>query len=212
MEPGPNPVGGIVGGDLGFMAADGRAGALLESATAAGSAAVTQWPARLLLTAVVVALMVLAIWAMARGWRRRERSQADLPAPLEVPQRVGQELTAGEVEGRYFGTSSAQSWLDRIVAHGLGNTGRAGCSVYVDGILIDRDGEPALWIAQEQITAVYLDRGMAGQMAERDGLVVITWTPGADVWWESGFRPDTTEGLREMLTATAGYRDSGVVR
>lgn len=209
---------------------------------AQNSAPVTQWPARLALTALVVGAMALAVWGMAVGWRRRGARQMHLPMPATMPVDPGADRTGGEVPGRYFGTSSAKSWLDRIVAHGLGATGRAGCTVFERGIWIDRDGAAALWIEADQIAEVDVDRGVAGQIAEKDGLLVITWTPGTTVasgeamsgpgrgriqdqqgdpsqdqtreriWWETGFRPDTTQGLATLLRATVDYRDSGAMK
>jgi hypothetical protein len=158
---------------------------------AAASQEVTEWPQRLALTAAVLAVSVLAVWGMWRSWRRR--AAVELPV-APVPPGYTPDL---EVTGRYVGTSPAQDWMRRVVAGGLGAPGNATADVAAAGVRLERIGEPGVFIAAEQITAVELGRGVAGQVAEKDGLVVWFWSAG-DTALQTGFRPDQAQDVVQL--------------
>ncbi len=155
---------------------------------AAESAAVTDWGPRILLTAAVVLVIILATWGMWRGWRARAASQASMPPPAPAPQR-GRDLPGPGVAGRYVATTSAGDLLDRIVVHGLGHRGRAWLAITPEGVLITRRGEPDLWIPGASMSDVRLGSGQAQQAFEAGGLVLIEWQLG-DRRVETGFRAD----------------------
>lgn len=160
----------------------------MNTLLAAESQQVTAWPQRLALTAVVLAVTALAVWGMWRSWRRR----AAVELPLQpVPAGYLPDL---EVAGRYVGTAPADDWMQRIVASGLGAPGNATADVAQQGVRLERIGEPSVFIAAAQITDVTLGRGVAGQVAEKDGLVLWYWTAG-DADLQSGFRPDRPEDV-----------------
>jgi len=160
---------------------------------AAQSQEVTSWPQRLALTAAVVALIALAVWGMWRSWHRR--AAIDLPL-REEPANYEPTLA---VAGRYVGTAPAADWMQRVVASGLGAPGLAAAGVGAAGIRLERTGEPSLFIAADQITDVELGRGVAGQVAEKDGLVLWYWTAG-DAALQTGFRPDAAEDVVALYT------------
>ncbi len=155
----------------------------MNSLLAAESQQVTEWPQRLGLTAVVLAVTALAVWGMWRSWRRR--AAVDLPL-RPVPAGYVPALEAG---GRYVGTAPAADWMQRVVASGLGAPGNATADVAEQGVRLERIGEPSVFIAADQITDVSLGRGVAGQVAEKDGLVLWYWSAG-DTDLQTGFRPD----------------------
>lgn len=157
---------------------------------------VTQWPERLALTVVVLAIIGLAVWGMWRGWRNRARRQQFLAEPAGIPSAPADVRL--EFPGRYVATVIAPDWLDRVVAHGLGAPGRADVTVRSDGVLIDREGASALFIPAVCIVTAEPGTGLAGEVVERDGLLVITWRLG-DVEVATGVRADRAADQRAAM-------------
>lgn len=162
---------------------------------AATSQEVTAWPQRLALTLVVLAVMGLSVWAMWRSWHRR--------AAMDLPLRTAPETYTAEVSapGRYLGTAPADDWMRRVVAGGLGAPGNATASVGSQGVLLERVGEPDAFIADDQIVAAEPGRGVAGQVAEADGVVIWFWNAG-DTRLQTGFRPDAPDDVARLLART----------
>jgi hypothetical protein len=156
---------------------------------AAESAPVTAWGPRLALTAVVLAVIGLAIWGMLRGWRAREARQADLP---ELPAAPAEVLAEPGVAGQYVATTTSGDLLDRIVAHGLGHRGRAELRAGEQGVLIQRIGEVDLWIPRADLRAVRLGSGQAQKAFEAGGVILISWQLGNRMV-DTGFRADDPE-------------------
>ncbi len=155
----------------------------------AGSAPVTSWGPRLLLTVAVLALLLLGLWGMRRGWAARRERQADVVAPPQAPPDLDGRPS---ITGQYVATTTAGDLLDRIVAHGLGNRGRAEMVLSDEGVLLRRVGEPSVWIPRAAIRDVRLGSGQAQKAFERGGLILITWALGEHVV-ETGFRGDDPE-------------------
>jgi len=143
---------------------------------------------RLVLSLVVLACFLLALWGMRIGWRRKARSQsARVPPFPEVPAVPGEpELTAA---GLYVSTTTAGNWQDRIVTRGVGMRGRAQLRWYPGGIAVDRAGARGFWIPRESIVDARLGGAIAGKVMGTDGLLLITWRAG-DVELDTGFRAD----------------------
>ncbi len=167
---------------------------------------VTQWPQRLLLTVIVLVVVGLAVVGMWWGWRNRARRQVDIPAPTTTPDQLGPSLA--EAEGRYVGTARAGDWLDRVVVHSLGVRSGAAMSVHREGVLFRRTGAPEIFIPAEDLIDVRSDRGAAGTVVERNGMMVLRWRLGSDDV-ETGFRGDQTVPHAAVLTAAAGLVPGG---
>jgi hypothetical protein len=163
---------------------------ILFAAAPAQSAPVTNWPVRLLLVVLVFAVIALVLWGMRRGWRNRQRRQADLGEPATVPEDLAQD--AETVSGVYLGSVMAGDWLDRIAAHGLGTRSRVDAVVVDAGIALQRSGARSFFIPAEHIVAVRRERGIAGKAFEKDAVVVVTWMLG-DTAIDTGIRPDHTD-------------------
>lgn len=186
----------------------GGFGAVLAFALDRTSPQVTQWPQRLLLSVIVLLVVGLAVLGMWWGWRNRARRQGDIPAPTPTPtpDQLGPSLA--EAEGRYVGTARAGDWLDRVVVHSLGVPSRAAMSVHREGVLFRRTGAPEIFIPAEDLVDVRSDRGAAGTVVERDGMLVLRWRLGSgDV--ETGFRGDQTVPHAAVLAAAAGLVPGG---
>ncbi len=159
---------------------------------------VTAWPQRLLLTAVFVAITALAIWGMWRSWHRRAAMQLPVAtAPVDFAARE-------QIAGRYLGTAPASDWMQRVVANGMGAPGNAIANIADPGVLLTREGEPDLFISAAQIIGVQIGRGVAGQVAEKDGIVLWLWQAG-DTALQSGFRPDTPEEVATLFQVSQRF-------
>lgn len=159
-------------------------------------ATVTNWPLRVALILVVLLVIAWALWAMRRGWLHRKERQADVPAPADVPP-PGVALGT-PVPGLFAGTGTHGDWLDRIVVHDLGVRSRAVLSYGPDGIWLDRVGARSVFIPAAAVVAIRADRGVAGTVRERDGMVVVTWRLG-DRELDTGFRADAGADHRACL-------------
>jgi len=171
------------------------------------SAPVTQWPLRILLVLIVVAVIALVLLGMRRGWVRRARAQESIPAPA-VPTEQADAWVA--VPGVFVGTTAHGDWLDRIVVHDLGVRSRALVEVRSDGVAIWREGARDVFIPAADLRSAGLARGIAGKAYERDGVLVVTWELGGRLM-DSGLRADTTDGQASLLDALARRTDAGGV-
>ena len=165
------------------------------------SAEVTAWPERLLLTAAVVAVILLTVWAMWRGWQRRAaKEESQIPAPPVAPGNLSEPIAVAE--GKYIGTVRSGDWMVRVLAHGLGAPAQARLSVHHEGVLIDRDGAPEVFIPTESLRHVGVGRGLAGTVVERDGMTIIGWDCGG-VALDTGFRSPVAADQLEVTQAAA---------
>ena len=115
----------------------------MSSLVAAASPHVTQWPQRLLLTAVVLVVVVLAVLGM---WRGGATGSGDRPTWRTGRCAVGPGRPLARADGRYVGTVRSGDWLDRVVAGGLGPVGPAALEVSAVGVLLERAGQVPLFI------------------------------------------------------------------
>lgn len=170
-------------------------------------AEVTDWPQRLLLVGIVVAVIALALWAMRRGWRARQRRQLDIPAPMDAPP---EQWRLGEpVPGLFAGTGTSGDWMDRIAVHDLGVRSRARLSWGDDGVFLEREGSRSVAIPAAAITGVRADRGVAGTVRAKDSMIVITWHLG-DRLVDTGFRADASPDHTTVLDGLMAAFPTGV--
>ncbi len=170
-------------------------------------AQVTDWPQRLLLVGVVVAVIALALWAMRRGWRARQRRQQDVPAPMDAPS--GDWRLGEPVAGLFAGTGTAGDWMDRIAVHDLGIRSRAQLSWGDGGVFLDREGARSVAIPAGAIAGVRTDRGVAGTVRAKDSMIVITWRLG-DRLVDTGFRADASPDHTTVLDGLMAAFPTGV--
>ncbi len=139
------------------------------------------WQAVMLL--LVVLLVAYAL--MWRGWRRRA-GKHDLP-PL-VPAPALTDLPPAELAGdaRYFGTTVAGDWLDRVVAQGLGARSSCRLSLSAEGLDVIRVAG-SFRIPVAALRGARHDQGIAGKVVPPHGVLVVTWQHG-DFVLDTGFR------------------------
>jgi len=150
----------------------------MNSATLVGS---------LIFAAVLVVAIAVAIQLMMLGWRRRSERQEELIGELpNVPDEVGPATTT--IRGMYVGSTLAPKWNERITAGDLGYRSKAVLTRYPEGILLERIRANPIWIPQESISVVRTERGMAGKVAARNGILAIRWRLPSGVEIDTGFR------------------------
>ncbi|WP_354643563.1 hypothetical protein [Kitasatospora camelliae] len=149
-------------------------------------ARVTDWPGYIGWTVGLLIVIGLVYWLMRQGWNWRRTLQSGLPPLPAVPADAGPAIL--ETSGRYHGSTTAGNWLDRVVAHGLGNRSRADLTLTERGLLVLRPGDTDLWIPAQALTGARQDSGIAGKVVPA-GILVVTWTlDGTAI--DSGVRAD----------------------
>jgi hypothetical protein len=130
---------------------------------------------------IVLAVGLLALWGMRRGWLRRgETSIAWVPDLPAVPADGDgpRDLGAARSEAfaaTYVSSTRSGDYLERVVAHDLGVRSAAAVQVFDAGIRITRIGARDVFVPAASLRAVGTTNGIAGKFVGRDGIVVLTW-------------------------------------
>ena len=152
----------------------------MSSATLVGS---------LIFAAVLVVVIAVVIQLMMRGWRRRSDRQLDLIGDLpDLPDELGTATTS--TRGLYCGCTMAPEWNERITSSDLGYRSKAVLTRYPEGILVERVRATPIWIPRESITAIRMERGIAGKVVVRVGVLAIRWRLPSGVEIDTGFRAE----------------------
>lgn len=163
---------------------------------------------RLLLTALVLAILALGVWGMRRSWLRQARSQSVRYPPLpEVPEAPGDPLLP-PAPGLYVSTTAAGRWQDRIVTRGMGLRSSATLTLRPAGVVVQRHGAPGFLIPAESLLDAGRARAIAGKVMGTEGLLVITWRLGERPV-DTGFRADDIESYDDWIDAVRRLRDAG---
>lgn len=157
---------------------------------------------RLLLVLVCLGVLVVGLWGMRLGWRHRAARQYGLESLPEPAAELGTPIIEAE-SGLYVGTTSARSWQDRIVVHGLGRRAAAAVTLFPAGLVIDRIGDSAIYIPAASIIEGRLAPALAGKVVGARGLLVVRWRLG-DWVLDTGFRADDERHYPDWLRAIAG--------
>ena len=149
-------------------------------------------------TLVLFGLLGLAYLLMWRGWKKRG-TKHDLPPLVDIPK--VKDLPAAKLDSaaRYFGTTLAGDWLDRVVARGLG--ARSSCRIRLspEGLDVVRVAG-SFRIPVAALRGARHDQGIAGKVVPPHGVLVVTWVHG-DYTLDTGFRltEATTEGHNQWV-------------
>jgi hypothetical protein len=141
----------------------------------------------LIFAAVLAVVIAVVIQLMIRGWRRRAMRQEELIGELpELPDEVGAATIT--TRGLYCGCTMSPDWNDRITAGDLGFRSKAVLTHYPEGILLERIRAKPIWIPREAVVAVRMERGIAGKVVVRIGVLAIRWRLPSGVEIDTGFR------------------------
>ncbi|WP_235900435.1 PH-like domain-containing protein [Lolliginicoccus suaedae] len=143
---------------------------------------------RLVLTVALFAVWAILVWLMIRAWRRRGELQEGIVGALApVPAALGDPVL-GPSHGLYVGSTLAPSWINRVAVGDLGDRANADLLAFVDGLLLARQGASDVWIPRDQVLGLRTERGLAGKVMTKDGLLVIRWRTSTGAEIDSGFR------------------------
>jgi hypothetical protein len=143
----------------------------------------------LIFAAVLVVVIAVVIQLMMRGLRGRAQRQQELIGNLpDLPDELG--MASAHSRGMYVGSTFAPAWNERVTAGDLGYRSKAVLTRYPEGIMVERTRANPIWIPQGLITAVRTERGIAGKVAARNGILAIRWRLPSGVEIDTGFRAD----------------------
>lgn len=148
----------------------------------------------LIFAAVVVIVITVVIQLMMRTWHRRSQQQAELIGALpDIPDHVGAATIS--TRGHYCGSMMAPGWSERIAAGDLGFRSKAVLTRYAGGIMVDRIRAQPIWIPQDSITGIRMERRMTGRI----GILAIRWRLPSGVEIDTGFRANNRGDYDDWL-------------
>lgn len=154
---------------------------------------------RAALTLGMLVLVALLCLLMLKGWRSRQRRQADLPAP-PLPAAQRGEVLVGATPGVFVGTTFADDWLDRVAVHDLAHRAAGWLVVATDGVHVEREGLPDLYLPFGNLEAATTGDAHAGKVVGKDGLLLVDWRLGGRLL-TSSFRADDHDAHRRLAGA-----------
>lgn len=152
----------------------------------------------LIFAAVLVVVIAIVIQLMMRGWRRRADRQAALIGTLpDQPETLGSASIT--TRGIYCGCTLAPEWNERVTAGELGYRSKAVLTRHPEGIMLQRIGARPIWIPQESISAIRMERGIAGKVVARIGILAIRWRLPSGTEVDIGFRANSRDDYDAWL-------------
>ena len=152
----------------------------------------------LIFAAVLVVVIAVVIQLMMRAWRRRAQQQAELIGTLpEMPGQVS--MATITTRGVYVGCTVEPAWSERITAGDLGYRSKAVLTRYPEGIMMERVRAQPIWIPQKSIMAIRIERGIAGKVVARIGILVIRWRLPSGIEIDTGFRANQRDDYATWL-------------
>ena len=142
---------------------------------------------RAILVVVCIVILLLTLLAMRTGWRNRMARQSVLPPLPARPADLGAEVL--RADGLYVGTTYSSSWQDRVIHAGLGERAAATAALSAAGLMLDRDGAPAIFVPRTAFVEARLAAGLAGKVMGEGGLLVLRWRIG-EAELDTAFRAD----------------------
>ena len=158
---------------------------------------------RVLLTAAVLLAVVLLWLLMLKGWRSRIRRQGDLPPPPSPPEVRG-EVVVPATPGLFVGTTFADDWLDRVAVHDLAHRAAGWIRLDTDGVTVEREGLPDLFLPWADVERASLGDALAGKVIGSGGMVLLDWRLGGRLL-TSGFRADDHGAHQRLVDAVNAH-------
>ena len=149
---------------------------------------------------IIGLLLVIGLlyWLMRQGWLWRRTQQSGIPPLPVAPKTTTQPIL--ELEGRYHGTTTAGDWLDRVVAHRLGERSLVELTLSAEGLNVVRPASASFFVSIAELRGARTDRGIAGKVVPEGGLLVVTWQHG-DKLLDTGVRADHPAEHESWVTA-----------
>ncbi|MCV7078388.1 PH-like domain-containing protein [Mycobacterium szulgai] len=156
----------------------------------------------LIFAAVLVVVIAVVIQLMMRGWRRKAQRQHEVIGTLpDVPETLGSASVT--TRGIYCGCTLAPEWNDRVTTGDLGYRSKAVLTRYPEGIMMQRIRARPIWIPRESISAIRMERGIAGKVVARHGILAIRWRLPSDIEIDTGFRANNRDDYSDWLQEAA---------
>ena len=141
---------------------------------------------------VVIVVFLVLLGLMARGWRNRSRSQANLFDTLPQPPTDPGEVVLGPLSGVYIGSTVAGDWQARIARAPLGHRSAGTLTAYTEGLRLEL-ADATVWIPRADLVDVRRASALANKTVPGGGILVARWqVDGNDgrTLIDSGFRAD----------------------
>jgi hypothetical protein len=143
----------------------------------------------LIFAAVLVVVIAVVIQVMMRSWQRRaQQHQAVIGELPDMPDEVSTATLT--TRGLYCGCAVGPAWNERIVAGDLGYRSKAVLTRYPEGILLERVRAKPIWIPDESIVAIRMERAIGAKVVARIGILAIRWRLPSGGEIDTGFRAD----------------------
>lgn len=131
---------------------------------------------RVLIGAAILVVVAVLFLLLARGWRARQRAQADLGRPDSPPDDLGAATFTDDL--LYVATTRADAPLDRITVAGLGFRARATVETAPSGVVLDLAGRGPVFIPKAAIRGVGRATWTIDRVVDTDGLIFLRWVLG----------------------------------
>ncbi|CAN5491845.1 hypothetical protein BH09ACT4_BH09ACT4_15970 [soil metagenome] len=155
---------------------------------------------RLPIAAAILAGLVVVFLLLWRGWRARQRRQADLGEPASPPTDFGTPEFTDDL--LYVATTRADAPLDRITVSGLGFRARALVTSAPSGIVLDLAGRGPVFIPKTAVRGVGRATWTIDRVVDTDGLIFVRWVLGTTEI-DSYLRSTDSDRLLSALTPHA---------
>lgn len=159
---------------------------------------------RLPIAILIVVLLGVLFWFIARSWRAKQRRQADIGQPESPPADLGAPEFTDDL--LYVASTRADAPLDRITIAGLGFRARAVISTAPSGVVLDLAGRGPVFIPKESVRGVGRATWTIDRVVDADGLVFLRWVLGTTEI-DSYLRSTDPDRLVTALTALVPEAD-----
>jgi transposase len=111
---------------------------------------------------------------------------------------------APSTPARLLQTTFADDWLDRVAVHRLAERATAWLTLRIDGVHVEREGLPDLYLPFAAVRSAEPGDALAGAVVGAGGLLLVDWELG-DRLLTTGFRADDHAEHRRLASAIAAH-------
>ncbi|MFF7292533.1 hypothetical protein ACFY9N_08360 [Microbacterium sp. NPDC008134] len=160
--------------------------------------------ARDIAIAITIAVALLVLLTMLLAWRRRQRRDSDIVAPLGVPEHAE---VASRHEVLYVSTTKHDQPLERLAISPLAYRARGELAITDRGVALCLDGAPTVFLASSRLVDIDRATVTIDRVVEPGGLVRIDWRADDDTVVDSYLRLATGDpqnlisDLRRLIPA-----------